>query len=371
MTHAKQGNAIGYDVNYDVLDDFKRQALQAARETAEGLKKAGFKEIPESRGESVYLIEGHGMILAFVVEGLGTLNKIAEDMLVLTGESYMAQIMRANHATILNDLAVCGAYPLVANNLISVGDERWFANEQARADLVQGWKDACIEVGCSWGGGETQKLRDIVVPSSAVLGGAAMGIIKPKNRRIRGNVQDDDALVVVHSSGIHANGVTMARDVAKMLPDGFLTRLPNLQTFGDALLKAPHVLYGPLIQAALDAKIPLHYASNITGHGWRKGMRLNADFTYCFDVLPKPQPVFEFIQEHSGASNRKMYETFNMGGGCLFALPNKHSGHFMDVIKKLGYEATYAGYVEKGKRAVVMPQGSDIGVFESEEYQVR
>ena len=362
-------NTIGYDVKYDVLDAFKREALAAAKETAKGLLRAGFKEIPQSRGESCYLIEGHGLVLGFVVEGVGTLNIIAEEILAKTGKSYMAQIHRANYATIHNDLTASGAYPLVANGLISIGGEEYFANPAARADAVRGWQEACLETGASWGGGETQKLRDIVVPNSAVLAGAAMGIIKPKKRWVRGNIKSGDVIVIVLSSGVHANGVTMTRDTANVLPLRYETELPSGQTYGEALLEAPHYLYGPLTQAALDAGIRIHYISNITGHGWRKIMRLEEDFTHVIQAVPEPHPVFRFIQEHSGATVRTMYETFNMAGGTAYWMPRDDAPIFLRLARGRGYPALKAGYSEKGPRRVHI---EPIGVtFESDEYKVR
>ncbi len=362
-------NPVVYDVDYDTLDAYKREAMAAARETAIGLLKVGFKEISESRGESAYLIKGHGMILAFVVEGVGTLNKVAEEILELTGRSYMAQVHRANFATILNDLMSSGAYPLMANGLISVGDEEYFKNDTARKDSIQGWKDACLETGCSWGGGETQKLRDVVVSGSAVLGGAAVGIIKPIRRWIRGNVCASDRIFVAQSSGVHANGVTLVRDVAKTLGMRYATRLSGGRTFGEALLGSPHVLYGPLTQAALDAGVEIHYVSNITGHGWRKIMRLEKPFTYVIERLPEQHHIFRFIQGAAGVSDRTMYETFNMNGGVAYFVSPSHALSFSVVANQAGYPLIDVGYVEEGPRRVEMP--GDIGTFESEEYQVR
>jgi phosphoribosylformylglycinamidine cyclo-ligase len=362
-------NSISYDVNYGVLDKYKMECLAAAREISDNLLKVGFKEVPESRGESVSLIRGHGMMLAFVVEGLGTLNRVAEEILEKTGRSYMRQIHRANFATIVNDLTACGAYPLFANPLISVGDEKYFADKTARADSVRGWQRACIEVGCAWGGGETQKLRDIVVPDSAVLGGAAMGFIKPMRRYIRGNIRPGDVIVIVMSSGVHANGVTLARDAAGTFDLRYDHVLPYGTTYGEALLNAGHVLYGPLTQAVLDAKLEFHYISNITGHAWSKLMRHPEPLTYVIKTLPEPQPVFRCIQEATGSSDRRMYETFNMGGGAAYYMPRVSIGPFFAVAGNLGYLCLEAGVVEKGPRQVILP--IDDGVFRSEAYQVR
>lgn len=343
--------------------------MQAALSTVDCLMGTGFKEITSSRGESVYLLQNRSMILAFVVEGLGTLNKVAEDYFALTGISFMDSIHRANLATILNDLAVCGARPLVVNGFMAVGDEEYFSDPSIQADSVEGWVGGCLDAQCVAGGGETQKLRDIVVPKSAVLAGAALGIIKPKRRRIRGNVCAGDVLIMADSSGVHANGVTMVRDIAAALPDGYLTQMPSGFDFGTALLAPKHVLYGPLIQAALDEEIQIHYVSNITGHGWMKVMRLNKAFTYIIEEVPEIPELFRFIQEKSGASDKKMFQTFNMKCGCMFAVAQHHAQLFLDLMKRKGYGGSVVGYVEEGPRQVKIPS-LDI-TFENEDYNVR
>ena len=359
--------SVGYDVDYSVLDAYKHEAMAAAAQTAANLLKVGFEEVKGSRGGSAYLIKGRGMILAFVVEGLGTLNLVAEEVLKLTGNSYMAQVQRANFATILNDLTASGAQPLIANSFMAVGSEDYFKNPAARADSIRGWQEGCLEVGCAWGGGETQKARDILEPGTALLAGAAIGIIKPITQRwIRGNIRHGDAIVVVHSSGIHANGLTMARDVRSKLASGYQHQLPNGQTFGEALLKALHVLYGPLTQRLLDNRVEIHYISNITGHGWRKIMRLDKKFTYSITKLPQPHPVFLFIQERTGASNRQMYETFNMGGGAAYIIPEASVRAVLDTAAHLGLKAEVAGKVTNGPRRVILtPIGE---TFASEDY---
>ena len=75
---------------------------------------------------------------------------------------------------------------------------------------------------------------------------------------------------------------------------------------------------GPMIDtenACQDAGIRLHYAAHITGHGWRKLMRLEEPFVYRMTDVGRPQAVFEFIQNHGPVDLREMYATFNMGAG--------------------------------------------------------
>ncbi len=140
-----------------------------------------------------------------------------------------------------------------------------------------------------------------------------------------------DEIVLVASSGLHANGASLARLIAGRLPDGYATELPMYgsvpstvgagaaaTTFGEALLE-PSVMYVPLIAALLqDADVELTYLSHITGHGLLKLMRPTKELTYRIERLPAVPPVLSFLVEHAGMDAQAAYSTFNMGAG--FAL---------------------------------------------------
>jgi phosphoribosylformylglycinamidine cyclo-ligase len=214
MTYAGAG------VNYDVMDPFKREAQLAARETARNITRLNngeFCEVEASRGESAYLIEASDHYLAHVEEGLGTKNRIADAMYRLTGKSYYDQIAQDTVAMIVNDMATVGATPLSVAMHLAVGDSSWFDDEDRARDLIEGWKRACDLARCTWGGGETPTLRGIVNPGTVVLSGSAMGIVKPKERLIKGDIEEGDVIIFVESNGIHANGLTLARAIGEMI----------------------------------------------------------------------------------------------------------------------------------------------------------
>ncbi len=112
-----------------------------------------------------------------------------------------------------------------------------------------------------------------------------------------------DMIVLLESSGIHANGLTLARKIAQKwaTPDnpfaGYLKVLPTGRTYGEALLDPTHIYVG-FVEDCLNDGIDIHYAVNVTGHGWRKFMRATQPFTYVIDKLPEQHSVLDFIQEH-------------------------------------------------------------------------
>jgi phosphoribosylformylglycinamidine cyclo-ligase len=158
---------------------------------------------------------------------------------------------------------------------------------------------------------------------------------------------------LVESNGIHANGLTLARQIALKVPDGYATKLSDGVMYGESLLRPTH-LYSQLVQDIFAAGCEIHYMVNITGHGWRKLMRATKDFEYVLDEVPAPQPLFEFIQEHSGNDLTEMYGNFNMGAGFAIYLPKEHVSAAEKAAKKLGLKTWDAGVVKAGKKQVVI-----------------
>lgn len=349
MTYSSSG------VNYETMDPFKRLAQVSARKTASNLERFGMKEVEDSRGESAYVWEEEDCYRAFVIEGLGTKNLVADETRKITGKTYYRELAQDTIAMIVNDLIVVGADPQVVNAYFAVGSSDWFSDEKRAKDLVEGWTKACSLAGAVWGGGETPTLKGIIEPNTIDLSGSAIGIVKPKEKLTLGDkLIPDDAIFFIESSGIHANGLTLARSIASKLPEGYATLLSDGKNYGESLLTPTHI-YAPLIRDYFEARIDIHYMVNITGHGWRKLMRANREFSYIIEQIPKPQPIFNFIQEHSRNNDQEMYGNFNMGAGFAVFMPKQNIELARRIAKeKHGLESWEAGYVDKGPKQVVI-----------------
>ena len=351
----------GVGVDYDALDSFKRMAQVVARETAHNITRLGFTEAEASRGESAYLIETPNFYLAHVEEGLGTKNLVADAMYRQTGKSYYDNIAQDVVAMIVNDMVTCGALPLSVAMHLAVGNSSWFEDGERSRDLVRGWKNACDLARCVWGGGETPTLKSVVMPYTATLSGSAMGIVKPKSRLIKGNIEHQDAIMFLASSGIHANGLTLAREIARKLPGGYFTKLSDGRTYGETLLDPTHIYVG-LVEDLLDNGVEIHYAVNITGHGLRKLMRPNQSFAYIVEHLPPLLPIFDFIQKHGPMDDGEACGNLNMGAGFALYIPQNNIKKFWQVMDAYKYPsggAMYAGYIERSneKKVVIKPKG--------------
>lgn len=363
----------GSGVDYAALDPFKVQALEAGRATAHHLNQHGYQEVAASRGESAYLIEGDDHYLALVEEGLGTKILVADDWYLGYNRAYSC-VAQDTVAMIVNDMATTGARPLACAMHLAVGNSDWLKTYRRVSGLIEGWKHGCDLAGCSWGGGETPTLKGVVGEGTAVVSGSAIGLIKPKSLLIRGDLQDGDAIVMLTSSGIHANGLTLARQIADRVGgyDKDLTELDGT-TFGDALLK-PTAIYVPVVRACQDAGLHIAYAVHITGHGWRKLMRHPSPFAYVITTLPTKIEVFDFIQRHGNVSGREMYGTFNMGAGFALYVRPTDVERVIQVATLTGapqgITAYNAGHLERSDRRRVVIAPLNI-TFDDDELQIR
>ena len=345
-------------VHYDRLDAFKRACQRAARTTAGALEAHGYIEPGSTRGESAYLMEADDHFLAHVEEGLGTKNLVADAMQAATGKTFYREIGIDTVATIVNDIITCGALPISVAMHAAVGASEWFADEARANALVEGFAEACRHSGAVWGGGETPTLSGIVTRETIVLAGSAIGKIEPKHLRIVGDVHDGDAIIFLASSGVQTNGLTLCRRLAERLPQGYLTPIGHgdRRTFGEALL-APSVIYAAFVRECQRREITLNYLAHVTGHGWRKLMRLEEPFIYEISNPRPAPPLFEFMIEAGPIERREAYATFNMGVGFAAYVSPAHAEATVAAARDTGYDAWLAGHVRRdgSRKAVVVP----------------
>lgn len=357
-------------VLYDQLDAFKRACQQAARTTSGLLTAHGYSEPATVRGESAYMMEAGDHYLAHVEEGLGTKNLVADAVYAATGKCFYREIAIDTVATIVNDLATCGALPISVAMHAAVGASEWFADQKRMGLLVEGWAEGCRQAAAVWGGGETPTLKGIINPDTIVLAGSAIGKIFPKNLRITGDVKDGDKIVFLASSGVQTNGLSLCRLIADRLPEGYQTPVGDGRTYGEALL-APSVIYVAFVAECQKRGIKLNYAAHVTGHGWRKLMRLDAPFVYRITELREEPALFSFLQKAGPIEQREAYATFNMGVGFAAYVSPELAEATVEAAKASGYDAWIAGSVHKeGDRKAVEIPGLGI-TFEGDTLQLR
>jgi phosphoribosylformylglycinamidine cyclo-ligase len=362
-------------VDYSAMDPFKLEAQTTALTTLGAQRKRDMKELPWSRGESAHLMEiAPGLVIGSCIEGLGTKNIVADALYHLFGDrSFYESVAQDTVAMIVNDLITVGISPYVVNMHIDTGHSAWFSDKRRRKDLCQGWAKACQLANAVWGCGESAALPGITHHGRNSLSGAAWGFAKMDDLLRPDLIEHGDAIVLLQSSGIHANGLSAVRKMAKRLQQRYQTPLSDGRMLGEALLD-PTPIYVSVVEECIRASTSkeryLHYGVNITGHGWRKLMRAKQSFEYIIEAIPDPQPVFHFIQKTEGLTDRQAYETLNMGAGFALFVPERNVGTVITIAKQNSIHAFHAGTIKRnGKRRVnIKPLKL---VFEGESLSVR
>jgi len=349
-------------VDYALLDPFKERVIEALGPTWGHIHRLGVRVVPESLGQPAALLDfvDYDFMLAFKSDGVGTKGCIADAMLAAGWKGDAADLYAGLGIDLIamnaNDLICMGATPLALSDEIGSGRSEWFADEARVRGLLEGLRRGCDEAGLTIPCGETPTLPDVIAPQTAYITGSMIGLVRPKGRACWGQrLREGDVLLGLASSGIHSNGLTLARRIAEGLPQGYLTPFGSGGdwTLGQELLTPTRLYVRPVLEM-FEADIALHYLSNITGSGWRKLMRCRYPFTYVIETLPDPPPIFHLLQERGGVSDYEAYQTWNMGiGFCLYA-PEGEVEAIERVCAAHGLPVMRLGYVEAGERRVVL-----------------
>lgn len=244
---------------------------------------------------------GPNQYLALATDGVGTKLLVAEAI-----EDYSTVGIDCI-AMNVNDLAASGVTPVAFVDYLAVDEPSASLSEQVGDGLAAGAKEAEMALV----GGETAVMPEVVTGFD--LAGTAAGIAT-EDDLFPGEAQERDALVGYASSGIHSNGLTLARKAATKNHD-YTDPFPyeaddgTERSIGEVLLE-PTRIYTYLLDALHDHDV--HAASHVTGGGWTNLTRMG-EFRYEITDPFQVQDVFRFVQDEGNVSDEEMHRTFNMG----------------------------------------------------------
>ncbi|MHC1627042.1 MAG: phosphoribosylformylglycinamidine cyclo-ligase [Methanoculleaceae archaeon] len=260
--------------------------------------------------------------LALAVDGVGT------KMLVADAVGDWSCVGIDCIAMNVNDMYVMNLEPVAFVDYIAADGPDPGKMAEIGAGLNEGARLANLNIV----GGETATLKGLVTGMD--LAGACLGIQR-KDRLITGEaVRPGDLLVGVPSSGIHSNGLTLARRVVEEHA-GWDERIPGGRTLAEELL-TPTRIYREALTVA--AECDIHGMCHITGGGLLNLLRIGRTGFDIDDPLPVP-PIFSWIQETAGIPDNEMYRTFNMGMGYVFIVPPGE----VDALRKIVPDARVVG----------------------------
>jgi phosphoribosylformylglycinamidine cyclo-ligase len=256
----------------------------------------------------------------------------------------LAHQFNDHHGVGIDLVAMC------ANDLICVGARPtlfldYFATGKLDLDLgvrlIEGIVEGCDQSGMILVGGETAEMPDVYTQSHYDLAGFALGELS-KNQLITGEkIQPGQKIIGLASSGIHSNGLSLARKV-------FQTE-EELKS----LLKPTRIYVKPILDILNQYPEAITGMSHITGGGWRNLFRLNSTVGFeLSETLPLPA-VFERLLEY-GVSVEEGYKTFNMGMGMALMV-SQHAEAIVDQLNAAGFSAKIVGEVTNAAGQIRIP----------------
>jgi|SRR5215207_5930848 len=289
--------------------------------------------------------------LALSSDGVGTKVIVAEQLGRLDTVGIDCVAMN------VNDVICVGAEPIALLDYIAVEEADPEALEQIGRGLRRGAEDAGVEIP----GGELAVLPELIrghpSPRGFDLAGFCVGLVELDGIVTGQAVQPDDAVVGIPSSGVHSNGLTLAR---KALPNLAETP-PELggRSVGAALLE-PTVIYVRAVRELLASDVEVHGLAHITGEGFLNLLRLEASVGFKLDhPLPVP-PLFDLIATRAGVEPGELWETFNMGCGFCCVVPFEHADGAVELLSRrhpgtavIGRATATAGVVELPRQGLL------------------
>ena len=235
-----------------------------------------------------------------------------------------------------NDLICVGAKPEAFLDYYAVGK---LENNQADA-IVSGIIAGCDQAGMILIGGETAEMPDLYQQGHYDMAGFAMGRVL-KDKLITGQlIKPGQKIIGVASSGIHANGLSLARKV-----------LAHNNAYAEQMLMPTLIYVQPVNNLLATNNSGISGISHITGGGWRNMLRLSENVGFHID---NPLPVLSIFQEltkHIAAD--EMYKTFNMGMG-LAIIVEKNTAEVLEAFNSFGFTAQEIGYVTDKKKQITL-----------------
>lgn len=269
--------------------------------------------------------------LALSTDGVGT-------KLIVAGEMGRFDTVGIDCVAMnVNDVVCVGAEPIALLDYIAVAEADPGVLRAVAEGLRRGAEDAGVEIP----GGELAVVPELV--NGLDLVGACVGTVELSEIVTGSAIEPGDALIGLPASGVHSNGLTLAR---RALPD-LTERPPELggASVGETLLE-PTVIYVRAAMALLRSGVEVRGLAHITGDGLLNLLRLEAQAGYrVSSPLPQP-PVFELIASRGSVSEAEMHEVFNLGCGfCCVLAPTAADGEAMDLLAELHPGAAVIGEV--------------------------
>jgi phosphoribosylformylglycinamidine cyclo-ligase len=279
----------------------------------------------------------HDALLVSTTDGVGTKLKLAQHL--------------NDHRTIgidlvamcVNDLIVQGATPLFFLDYYATGK----LNVDVATDVIAGIAEGCKQAGCALVGGETAEMPGMYQGEEYDLAGFSVGAVARANLLPKPTLKAGDALLGIHSRGIHSNGYSLVRKLIADSGVDLAAKPPYscaAQTFGEALLSPTRIYVKSLLPVL--ARGHIKALSHITGGGLTENLPrvLPAELSAQIDLSSWHLPnIFEWLRVTGNIPQSEMLTTFNCGIGMIAVVSAEMAFEVRAELEAAGEQVSIIG----------------------------
>jgi len=258
---------------------------------------------------------GFNLGLAIATDGAGSKVLVAQK---LNQYDTIAIDMIAMNA---NDLICIRATPKALVDYIAVEE----TDPEIMVEIAKGLVEGANQAGIAIVGGETATLPDIIKGEIKKRGfdiaGTCVGVVQHDKMITGKDIQAGDVLIGLPSSGIHSNGLSLARKVLQMEDKDTLRML----------LTPTKIYVKPILN--LLPRVNVKGMAHITGGGLTNLLRLNKEIGFELNNWPEIPKVFKEIQAAGDIDDQEMFTTFNMGVGYCIVVSEHDKDQALEILK--------------------------------------
>ena len=276
-------------------------------------------------------------ILVSGTDGVGTKLRLAQQL--------------KQHSTIgidlvamcVNDVIVQGAEPIFFLDYFATGK---LSVEEAKT-VVEGIAEGCRQSGAALIGGETAEMPGMYDDGEYDLAGFCVGVVE-RDQLIDGSeINDDDVIIGLPSSGIHSNGFSLVNKIIETTNTS-LDEILDGKSLGELLLE-PTIIYAQVVLELLD-KCDVHGLCHITGGGLVENVPRIIPDGYLAEINSQSwqrSAVFQWLQNMGQVEESEMLRVFNCGMGMLVILPKQQAAEAIELCHSKEHQAVEIGRIEK------------------------
>jgi phosphoribosylformylglycinamidine cyclo-ligase len=330
MTYAKAGVDI----------DRKSDSIAALVENL-AFRRKGLGRPMTLEGHFTGLIDFGDLALTLCTDGVGTKLMVADEL--RKWDTIGIDCVAMN----VNDTICVGAEPIAFVDYIAIDKPDSRITSQVGKGLEAGARMSNMTIV----GGEIAVLPEIV--RGFDLAGTCLGMVEKKRIVTGKSIRPGDALIALEGTGVHSNGLTLARKIVEANDLNMKSRVKGLRRSIGMELLEPTAIYVRRVLELIQ-EFEVKGMANITGGGLRNLLRLKKGIGFEISEPVRPNPVFDVLQDLGGVTDQEMYQTFNMGMGFAVVVPEYQAS---DAVESVGSGAKVVGRAIKGGKVTVPSLG--------------